>query len=297
MTPPHWNSRFDNIGRRLFIATHRRSGTHLTIDLLRKQFIEFRSWKRLGERADRLYLTLEHLARVGLMGVNQTKRALTIDQAIDILQRPRRPIVKTHSRPEFADWTEELRGFVDRLLDDADIIYVYRDARSVMESLHLYMQFFHEDARCPLGEFIRQEIDGVSHVQAWAEHVRQWLAVPGVIPLRFEDVIRDTRTQLARLGDVLHSEPLYVEPLLPRRLRSVWESRWLRFTSRRPEPSTILGDGYNRRTKINWREALTRADREFFHEHAGEMLIRLGYEPSDDWVDEAARRHPASSGT
>jgi hypothetical protein len=34
----------DEISKCMMIATHPRSGTHLTIDLLRKQFRDFQSW-------------------------------------------------------------------------------------------------------------------------------------------------------------------------------------------------------------------------------------------------------------
>ncbi len=45
--------------RPIIIATHKRSGTHLTIDTFRRQFLECNSWKYPGEPLDRLYLSLE----------------------------------------------------------------------------------------------------------------------------------------------------------------------------------------------------------------------------------------------
>lgn len=287
MTPDtnSFTQAFSGIGRRFVVATHRRSGTHLTMDLLRKQFAEFKSYKRLGERADRLYLTLEHVGSVGMLVTKGPRRKISPATAIDILRRAKRPLVKTHSMPGFEDWQGESRQFVDELLRDADIYYIYRDGRSVIASLHLYMQYFHPDARAPISDFIRQELHGVNYVKGWADHVRAWLAVPGVRAIKFEDIMRNTRDVLAQIGNDLDIKPLYVEPLLPRRLKSIWESRWLRFTSTCPEPSTILGDGRNRKEKVKWREAFTREDRKFFHEQAGDMLIQLGYESSDAWID------------
>ncbi len=46
---------FKDIGKPILIASHPRSGTHLTIDLLRKQFLECQSSKRLGEPLDKIY--------------------------------------------------------------------------------------------------------------------------------------------------------------------------------------------------------------------------------------------------
>lgn len=275
---------FATVGRRLILATHRRSGTHLTIDLLRKQFAEFQSRKRLGEPLHRLYFTLELLNSRGLTGRRLRTGALSEQQALAIMRRPARPIVKTHALPGFDAWRPQFAAFVDEMLREADIYYIHRDGRDVLASLHTYMQFFHPEARCPLGQFIRQEIDGVNHVQAWADHVRAWIDQPAVRVLRFEDIVQDTAAVLKRIGSELGLKPRMVEPLLPRRLRNIWESRLLRFVSTCPEPSTILSDGYNRRTKVDWRTALSRDDRAFVHEQAGDVLVRLGYESSDGWI-------------
>jgi hypothetical protein len=34
----------------------------------------------------------------------------------------------------------------------------------------------------------------------------------------------------------------------------------------------------------DWTQVFSAADREFFHREAGDLLIRLGYETSDQWV-------------
>lgn len=287
-----FSQEFSGIGRRLVVATHRRSGTHLTMDLLRKQFREFQSYKRLGERADRMYLTLEHVGSKGMMSAKGPRRSVDIETALMIMGRATRPLVKTHSMPGFDEWQGESRQFVDELMRDADIYYVYRDGRDVIASLHLYMQYFHPQARCSLGEFIRQDLNGVNFVHGWAEHVRAWLQVPGIRPVKFEDIMRNTRAVLIRLGEEMNIKPALVEPLLPRRLRNIWESRWLRFTSRCPEPSTILGDGYNRKQKAKWKTELSPSDRRFFHEQAGDALIQLGYESSDAWVGDQSASTP-----
>lgn len=52
---------FNQIGKPIIVATYPRSGTHLTIDLLRKQFQECESWKFLGESKSNLYLDIDPL--------------------------------------------------------------------------------------------------------------------------------------------------------------------------------------------------------------------------------------------
>jgi hypothetical protein len=52
----------DGLGPPLVVATHMRSGTHLTMDFVRRQFLSFRSWKWPVEANDMLYLALDVLS-------------------------------------------------------------------------------------------------------------------------------------------------------------------------------------------------------------------------------------------
>ncbi|MEL7088470.1 MAG: hypothetical protein AAGL98_08540, partial [Planctomycetota bacterium] len=51
--------------RPLVIMSHERSGTHLNIDLFRKQFEECGVWKWPGQALSRLYLSLESIDNPG----------------------------------------------------------------------------------------------------------------------------------------------------------------------------------------------------------------------------------------
>jgi hypothetical protein len=54
----------DELGLPLIIVTHMRSGTHLTIVFIRRQFSCFQAWKWPGEVNDMLYLSLDVLSVV-----------------------------------------------------------------------------------------------------------------------------------------------------------------------------------------------------------------------------------------
>jgi hypothetical protein len=84
------------------IASHPRSGTHLTIDLIRKQFYEYQSWKYPGESTQNLYLDLGRL-------LPKHKRRIDSSKAVKLLQRSERPIIKTYSLPHFNQYSEELK--------------------------------------------------------------------------------------------------------------------------------------------------------------------------------------------
>jgi hypothetical protein len=269
------DERFARIGRRLVVATHRRSGTHLTLDLLRRQLPECRARKRLGEGLDALYLNLDRL--------DLARRPLSEDAALELLRRAPRPLVKTHRLPEHRRAAEAGCGFRARLLADADVYAVVRDGRDVLCSLHAYVRSYDRRAPASLSEFLRQERDGVSRVAAWAREVRETLAEPGIRVLRYEEIVSEPRAVLERLARELGVQPLYAEPLLPRPLHSRWGSRLGRL-ARNPEATTVPGAG----GVADWHAAFSRADRAFFHCEAGALLLELGYESSDAWIDEIA---------
>ncbi|MEO1377138.1 MAG: sulfotransferase domain-containing protein [Cyanobacteria bacterium J06635_10] len=267
----------EEIGKPIIIVTHPRSGTHLTIDLLRKQFQECRSWLWFGETLHHSYLNLDHLAEKHSPHINQ-------QQALNILHRAKRPIIKTHSLPGFKELSYDHNEFVEKLMENADLYYVVRDGRDVLCSVHLWAQQSNRQARCSLSEFIRQEENGMSRPKIWANHIHRWLEQPNIKVLKFEQNVKDTRNVVAQIGKELGIKPLYMEPLLPikRQSGSRWEDYLLRLT-RQFESTTIVGR-YNGKKPEKWQEAFTYEDCEFFHREAGDLLISLGYEVSDAWV-------------
>ena len=97
----HPSDALEDIGRRVVLATHRRSGTHLTLDLLRRHFPPCRARKWPLEGLDSLYLNLERLI--------DPRQRISEQRALDILGRAPRPIVKTHGLPDFLPWQNHTR--------------------------------------------------------------------------------------------------------------------------------------------------------------------------------------------
>lgn len=264
----------------IIVASHPRSGTHLLIDTLRRQFAACRSWKWWGERLDRLYCNIDELPGDGLLNAATAER---------ILQRTERPIVKTHAWPGYQEaFLDTHAGNLDdrwaRWLEARGTpLYVYRDGRDVLCSYQLFRQGFDPSAHCPIGTFLRQEEQGTNRVRRWAEHVRAWRDRPGVHAVSFERILASPEGVLRQLGDLLGASPEYRQPLLPEPFGSVWASRWARLFQTRPESSAIINPGSK-----DWDDCFTPADRAFFHEEAGDLLIELGYVSSDDWVEAGA---------
>lgn len=260
----------------ILIASHPRSGTHLTIDVLRKHFQDCSAWKYPGEPLDRLYLALE--------GLTATQKAISRPTAEAILRRSPRPLLKTHTDPTLAHLKPQYSDLRDWIHHNAQTIYVVRDGRSVLCSLHLFMQSFAPETRCSLSDFLRQDVNGQSRIKIWVEHVRGWMKKPDVHVLKFEDLIRTSKDTIFHLGQALDMAPRDVQPLLPRSPKTIWQGRWARMTSWQPESTAIIGYYGGQKTK-KWKHSFSMSDRAFFHQEAGDLLMELGYVESDAWID------------
>lgn len=258
----------------MFLATHRRSGTHLSIDLLRRHFSACRARKRWLEGLDSLYLNLD--------SVNPPLR-LPLDRALARLARAPRPIVKTHADPDFEDFAAPGRAFAHALLADADVIAVHRDVRDVLASYHHYARSYDSSAARSLSQFIHEKPCGVSRPRAWALQVRRWREA-GAHSIGYEEIVGDPAPTLERLAGLLDLPVEGTLPLLPPPLGGRWHARWLVAFSRDPEATTVPGAAGRPQ---RWREVLSVSDRAFIQQEAGELLIELGYEDSDAWVEDA----------
>lgn len=261
--------------RPIIVAAHPRSGTHLLIDLLRRQFRESASWKYWGERNDRLYLTLD----TAITG----KPSRDLSKAVSVLKRVPRPVIKTHYLPGFdrgffADQSTVVDGPWREIIDRSQIIYVYRDGRDVLRSLHAFMASFDKAVRVSFPEFLRQEHAGQNRVIRWAKHVTEWRHQPDVFFVSYEAIIADTSCVLRDLAAFLQMEPLYDKPLLPPRMRGVWHSRWNRAFRMKPESTAIVARGrFHWGTEGRWQQTYTPEELEYFCTQAGATLQGLGY--------------------
>jgi len=265
--------------RPIVVASHPRSGTHLLIDSLRRHFGECNAWKLPGEPLDRVYVSIDAVLSGEL---RESAAAMT-------LLRTARPILKSHAFPGF------LRSADRRQLDrsdpwwralahsGSDFVYSVRDGRAVMCSYHLFMKGFPSAAQSSLADFLRQRVDGQTPVALWAEHVREWLDTPKVVVARFEDLTRRTEETILGLGRSLGLVPRLASPLLPELRQHTLRYRVERRMRMRPETTAVHGrpEGH---VLERWQDAFTEADRELFHKEAGDLLLRLGYERSDQWV-------------
>jgi hypothetical protein len=262
-------NQFANIGKPIIVASHPRSGTHLTIDLLRKQFPACASYKLIAQPLDRLYLALEALTA-------PSQKSISVAKALEVLRKAERPIIKTHADPALSHLEQRFSDWQEWLSQEATVLYIIRDGRAALCSFHLYMQSYDPSTRCSLSDFIRQTTNRQSRVKQWANHVEQWLAQPNVYSIRFEEIVKQTPNTLNRLSQILELKADLKEPLLPISIRSLWHGRWVRLSQANPESTAIIGY-YKGRKSATWKTAFTRADHAFFEAEAGDLLRKLGY--------------------
>ena len=180
----------------IVIATHRRSGTHWTIDALRNN----------SSDVSDTFMTLERVS-----SDHETPTPLPeFRRQLKVLDG--RVLVKVHDLPVATFWKrEEERAFARSVLRESPAIYVHRDGRDVMVSLYYYMQSFDEDVKKQsFSEFLRSEskLDGVdtgmSRPAYWAHHARTWLQQPNLLPVSYaaleNDYVNSVRQMAGFLG-------------------------------------------------------------------------------------------------
>jgi hypothetical protein len=197
-------------GAPVLVASHRRSGTHLTLDLIRRNFPACAPRMLPLENPHDSYLNLDRFEAGHPVACGER-------EALRILGKAARPLLKTHSEPGYAAVDPARRAFLDELLARTKTIYVRRDGKKVLCSMWTWRRVFDASARVPFSEFIRQTDEhGRSRVRVWGEHVAAWGAQPGVLVIDFDRIVRDTGALLDEIGAFVGERPVPREPALPR---------------------------------------------------------------------------------
>ena len=253
-----YNDLIHNCGDPIVVISHPRSGTHLTIDLLRKQFLECSSYKFPFESQQHLYLAIE-----GFLDQNKRTR-VNEKRAYNIVRRSVRPIIKLHTyswdilHEKFPVWMK----WID---DRGQIIYVYRDVKSVLTSFYSYAKTFGPEAKAPISEFIRQSFCGRKNRPAyWQEMQDLWNKKKEILRLDFDIIINETESELTKIGRYLNLNPTMKQPLLPKKVLSLTNYRLHRLFSFRPESTAILGV-YNK-DSLRWQSVFNENDLHFIEE-------------------------------
>jgi len=161
--------------------------------------------------------------------------------------------------------------YEEALSEKFHIFYVVRDGRDVLTSCWNYFNQS-PDTAFPhtkhVGDLLRTDVSEFPYskgytqaatantVTRWITHIDSWKDVEGVHMVKYEDLLSDFTSVVTRLASIL-GQSLPSEVYKPT-LSDMCVSPW--------------------RGKIStWREFFTSEDILFFHKHAGDTLIELGY--------------------
>jgi plasmid stabilization system protein ParE len=173
-------------------------------------------------------------------------------------------------------------------------IFVYRDPRDMIISQIFYATTMHPRhwmrsyySKLPNMEArINAAIQGVSETGSELTPVRRryetylgWLDQPAVLSLRFEDLILERQAALERILDYISARTR-----LPDGRASAFKAGRAACLAALEQAVAPKKSGTFRKGQPgNWREHFTPGNIALFKEHAGDLLLRLGYEQDHDW--------------
>lgn len=253
----------------IIVATHRRSGTHWTIDALRNNSADINP----------KFLTLEQTEP-------SHHQPIPLDEFQNTLESlDGRVLLKIHDLPSATYWQNMQEREFALAMIQSPTIYVHRDGRDVMVSLYYYMKQFREDfADLSFSDFLRMdnELDGhirMSRPAFWAHHVRTWLAQPNLISIAYESLETDYEATVEKLAKFLNIQLTY--PLQAVNVHQAKENkspvnRLLKKVGlKREKTSTAVSP---RKGKSgDWRNHFSEDDLAFFMAEIGDMMLQLAY--------------------
>lgn len=259
------------MNRAIVVASHRRSGTHLMLDLLRANGLDIHQRTLTLDRIEPSHP--EHLS------ISEFDRRLR--------SKRRMVLVKTHGVPDQRAWeSPEVGAYVGELVAATPAVFVHRDGRDVLVSLYHYMTSFSPAvAQKSFSEFIRArrsapDAPNITLPGYWQYHVLAWLDFRprasvgfGELTTAFEPTIREIadRVGIRLRKDVatvkLESQTKSADRAWRLLRRRLGLSLAPRSTAIRPLAGRSGG----------WRAEFGDADLALFHADAAEAMRRLGY--------------------
>jgi len=261
----------------ILIVSHRRSGTHLTIDALCNN----------SEYFNKRYLTLDrifdgHPSKISLDDLLQNiKNYSIIKTHLNYTFNTRIKIGEISNLNDQMDYNK--REFLDNLISKSKIIYVYRDGRDVMVSLYHYIKELKD---------LDYNLDFFSHLQKqlpyWVKHIKSWINVENILKVSFEDFAFSYNETLEKcfnyIGLKLPGEILNVYGAISSIKNKNKVYRFInllltklgfkpRLSAIRPRKGEVGG----------WESYFKDREKDYFKEIAGDLLIKLGYENNYNW--------------
>ncbi len=165
--------------------------------------------------------------------------------------------------------------------------FIYRDPRDMLVSQVFFATDMHEEhgmhdfynSLPDFGERLKVAITGIDldglkmvSVQQRYEGVFEWLNTPGVMCIRFEDLINNRDATLHAMLDEVEKTGYKIPTPREKALSILVEAI-------QPRKSHTFRSGKTG----GWREFFTSEHKKLFKDVAGDLAVRLGYERDNDW--------------
>ena len=186
-------------------------------------------------------------------------------------------------------------GYVDATPENVSFLtqsgranfFIYRDPRDLLVSHVFFATDMHEEhgmhalykSMPDFGERLKVAITGIDRdglymvsVKQRYEGVFQWLAQKNVMCLRFEDLVNNRDATLSAMLDEVEKTGYRIPAPGGEAMSALVESI-------RPEQSHTFRAGQTG----GWTKYFTAEHKRLFKDVAGDLVVRLGYEKSNDW--------------
>jgi len=165
--------------------------------------------------------------------------------------------------------------------------FIYRDPRDMLVSQVFFATDMHEEhglhkyynSLPDFGERLKVAISGLDRdglymvsVKQRYEGVFRWLEQPGVMCIRFEDLIHHRDVTLHAMLDEVESTGYKIPTPREKALAVLVEAI-------QPKKSHTFRSGKTG----GWKQYFTNEHRKLFKDVAGDLLVRLGYEQNNNW--------------
>jgi len=258
-----------NIDKAVLVSTFMRSGTHLTIDLIRKNFPTYRNSKRCFQSSSNLYFVLDTVLEA--WGGNERHKPTLVS----FLQKSKTPIFKSHFLdPDFSCF-DNYKPLQELLRTKCKTVYVTRNLFKVLPSL---WSFFNTAKLKNPGfklDYTNQTEFVKIYARKWHEHIDSWYSRPEILPIRFEDTIADPDKVMERLANYLGEDKSAYSgrDILPPKGNSTFFHRITNFVQTNPISSEIRPLSSAAKDVL----ILSDAEKQLCLDIAGSSLAKLNY--------------------
>ncbi len=262
----HWKKFTFNDAPPIFGNGKPKSGSHLLLQIL-NGFTRIMPYR---------YVEAEPIRTITKEGRRKTK-----EEVLDELTRIPRGVIGW-------GYVEATPENVSSLTSAGRVNYfIYRDPRDLLVSQVFFATDMHEEhgmhdfykSLPDFSERLKIAITGIDRdglymvsVKGRYEGVFQWLATPGVMCIRYEDLVNNRDATLASMLDEVEKTGYKIPTPREKAMSILIEAI-------QPKKSRTFRSGKTG----GWREYFAEEHKKLFKEVAGDLLVRLGYEKSNDW--------------